>query len=110
MDAEFFGDVVCVNGKAWPFKNVEPRKYRMRILNGSNSRFYNLELTGGATMTQIGTDGGFLQAPVPIPKLLIAPGERATWCSTSQEPAATSTSWTPRSHPRRSAPPPRSQG
>jgi spore coat protein A len=74
---EFFGDVVCVNGKVWPFKNVEPRKYRMRILNGSNSRFYNLQLTGGATMTQIGTDGGFLQAPVPIPKLLIAPGERA---------------------------------
>jgi spore coat protein A len=74
---EFFGDVVCVNGKVWPFKNVEPRKYRMRILNGSNSRFYNLQLTGGATMTQIGTDGGFLLAPVPIPKLLIAPGERA---------------------------------
>jgi len=74
---EFFGDVVCVNGKVWPFKNVEPRKYRMRILNGSNSRFYNLQLTGGATMTQIGTDGGFLQAPVPIPKLLIAPAERA---------------------------------
>jgi spore coat protein A, manganese oxidase len=73
---EFFGDVVCVNGKVWPFKNVEPRKYRMRILNGSNSRFYNLQLTGG-NMTQIGTDGGFLQAPVTIPKLLIAPGERA---------------------------------
>ena len=33
----------AVNGKVWPFKNVEPRKYRMRILNGSNSRFYNLE-------------------------------------------------------------------
>jgi spore coat protein A len=74
---EFFGDVVCVNGKVWPFKPVGPGKYRMRILNGSNSRFYNLQLTGGATMTQIGTDGGFLQAPVPIPKLLIAPGERA---------------------------------
>ncbi|HEX5849699.1 MAG TPA: multicopper oxidase domain-containing protein, partial [Rubrobacter sp.] len=74
---EFFGDVVCVNGKVWPFKTVGPGKYRMRILNGSNSRFYNLRLTGGATMTQIGTDGGFLQAPVPIPRLLIAPGERA---------------------------------
>ena len=74
---EFFGDVVCVNGKVWPFKNVEPRKYRMRILNGSNSRFYNLRLTGGAKMTQIGTDGGFLFAPVPISSLLIAPGERA---------------------------------
>jgi|SRR5215207_144661 len=74
---EFFGDVVCVNSKVWPFKDVEARKYRMRILNGSNSRFYNLKLTGGATMTQLGTDGGFLQAPVLINSLLIAPGERA---------------------------------
>jgi spore coat protein A len=55
----------------------------MRILNGSNSRFYNLQLTDGkgnatgATMKQIGTDGGFLAAPVDIPTLLIAPGERA---------------------------------
>ena len=38
--------MVIVNGKVWPFKDVEPRKYRMRILNGSNSRFYNLQLTG----------------------------------------------------------------
>src|SRR5215207_10466837 len=74
---EFFGDVVVVNGKVWPFKDVEPRKYRFRILNGSNSRFYNLQLTGGATMTQLGTDGGFLAAPVPLESLLIAPGERA---------------------------------
>jgi spore coat protein A, manganese oxidase len=80
---EFFGDVVIVNGKVWPFKEVEARKYRMRILNGSNSRFYNLQLTDGkgnatgATMKQIGTDGGFLEKPVDIPTLLIAPGERA---------------------------------
>jgi len=75
---EFFGDVVIVNGKVWPNKKVGPGKYRMRILNGSNSRFYNLQLTGGgAKMIQLGTDGGFLQAPVPIPKLLIGPGERA---------------------------------
>jgi spore coat protein A, manganese oxidase len=65
---EFFGDVVCVSGKVWPFKEVEARKYRCRILNGSNSRLYNLKLTQG-TMTQIGTDGGFLTAPVPISSL-----------------------------------------
>ena len=76
---EFFGDVVCVTGKAWPKHIVEQRQYRMRILNGSNSRFYNLGLTGGAKMTQIGTDGGFLAAPVDITTsgLLIGPGERA---------------------------------
>ena len=49
----------------------------MRILNGSNSRFYNLQLTGGATMHQIGTDGGLLAQPVALNKLLLGPGERA---------------------------------
>jgi spore coat protein A len=76
-EPEFFGDVVTVNGKVWPFKSVEPRRYRARILNGSNSRFYNLTLTGGATMTQIGGDGGLLASPVALDRLLLAPGERA---------------------------------
>ena len=39
---EFIGDVICVNGKTWPYLNVEPRQYRFRLLNGSNARFYNL--------------------------------------------------------------------
>ena len=81
-EPEFFGDVVAVNGKVWPYMRVEPRRYRMRILNGSNSRFYNLrltgqELTGGTMMTQIGTDGGLLAQPVKLDKLLLGPGERA---------------------------------
>ena len=76
-EPEFFGDVATVNGKVWPFKRVEPRRYRMRILNGSNARFYNLQLTGGATMHQIGTDGGLLAQPVVLDKLLLGPGERA---------------------------------
>jgi spore coat protein A, manganese oxidase len=73
---EFFGNVITVNGKAWPFLNVEPRRYRFRVLNGSDSRFYNLWLeatdsTGAAiavpdgAITQIGTDGGLLQVAVP---------------------------------------------
>jgi spore coat protein A, manganese oxidase len=74
---EFFGDVVTVNGKIWPYLNVEPRRYRFRILNGSNSRFYNLQLSNGQAIFQIGTDGGFLPQPVERRKLLIAPGERA---------------------------------
>jgi spore coat protein A len=76
-EPEFFGDVVTINGKVWPFQRVEPRRYRMRILNGSNSRFYNLRLTGGATMIQIGGDGGLLRRPVALNKLLLGPGERA---------------------------------
>jgi spore coat protein A, manganese oxidase len=87
---EFFGDIIVVNGKAWPYLNVEPRKYRFRFLNGSNARFYALKLTGeagadGPAFRQIGTDGGYLEAPVTLnvpgdptsPRLLIAPGERA---------------------------------
>jgi len=74
---EFFGDVVTVNGKVWPYLNVEPRKYRFRILNGSNSRFYNLRLSNGGDIIQIGTDGGLLPQPVQRSRLLLAPGERA---------------------------------
>jgi spore coat protein A, manganese oxidase len=86
---EFFGDVNCVNGKAMPFLEVEPRRYRFRILNASNSRFYHLRLvaidSSGKQLGprvevpgfhQIGTDGGLLPRPLPLHYLLIAPGER----------------------------------
>jgi len=77
---EFVGDVITVNGRTWPYLSVAPRKYRFHILNGSNARFYNLSFPkGGPTITQIGTDGGFLDNPVPLGNgpLLLAPGERA---------------------------------
>jgi spore coat protein A len=84
---EFFGDTVLVNGTVWPFLEVEPRKYRFRILNGSNARFYRMTLqessvTGqqlgraGPVFHQIGSDGGLLPAPVTRAQLLIAPAER----------------------------------
>ncbi|GAA4430126.1 outer spore coat copper-dependent laccase CotA [Pontibacter saemangeumensis] len=73
---EFFGDVILVNGKAWPILNVEPRQYRFRLLNGSDSRFYNLKLTEGVKIWQIGSDQGFLNKPVEHDALLISPGER----------------------------------
>jgi FtsP/CotA-like multicopper oxidase with cupredoxin domain len=79
---EFFGDVAVVNAKVWPFLDVEPRRYRLRIVNGSQARFYNLQFvneTSGRPLpfTQIGADGGLLRAPAPMTALLIAPGERA---------------------------------
>jgi spore coat protein A, manganese oxidase len=79
---EFFGDVAVVNAKIWPFVDVEPRRYRLRIVNGSQSRFYNLRFADEQSgqelpFTQIGTDGGFLRSPVTMTSLLIAPGERA---------------------------------
>ena len=73
---EFFGNFILVNGKTWPVLEVEPRPYRFRILNGSDSRFYNLFLSSGQLFTQIGTDNGLLPAPLPFSKLLIGTGER----------------------------------
>jgi spore coat protein A len=86
---EFFGDMICVNGKAAPFLEVEPRKYRFRLINGSNSRFYHLTLVpadaagkrnGGPAdappFRQIGSDGGLLPAPLSTHYLIFSPGER----------------------------------
>jgi len=78
---EFFGDVATVNGKIWPTLAVDRGKYRFRVYNGSNARYYNLKLKSslGTTLTfvQIGSDGGLLNAPVALSKLLLGPGERA---------------------------------
>ncbi|MFC6224438.1 multicopper oxidase domain-containing protein [Hymenobacter artigasi] len=73
---EFFGNIILVNGKAWPVLRVEPRQYRFRLLNASDSRFYNLRLTQDLTMWQVGSDCGLLPQPVAQPELLLAPGER----------------------------------
>ncbi|SEW14926.1 multicopper oxidase family protein [[Clostridium] fimetarium] len=74
---EFLGNTIMVNGSVWPNLNVERRQYRIRLLNGSNARFYNLEMSNRMKFIQIGTDGGFLPEPVVLSTLLIAPGERA---------------------------------
>lgn len=87
---EFFGNVILVNGKPWPYHQVEPRRYRFRFLNGSNARFYRMRLVTedsgmpGPTLWQIGSDGGLLDGPVALSsseeeglRLTIAPGERA---------------------------------
>jgi len=81
---EFFADFILVNGQAWPVLEVEPRLYRFRILNGSDSRFYHLWITPdntksmntGPDFNQIGSDGGLLNSPVTLNELTIGPGER----------------------------------
>jgi spore coat protein A len=77
---EFFGDVATVNGKCWPNLDVDRGKYRFRVFNGSNARFYNLKFLAGGnalTFSQIGTDGGLLDTPAKLNKLVLGPGERA---------------------------------
>lgn len=72
----FAGDTIIVNGKAWPYLEVEQRKYRFRILNGSNERFYKMRLSSGQQFIQIGSDGGLLERPVRLDEITIAPAER----------------------------------
>lgn len=73
----FFGQFIVVNGKVWPFLEVNQGKYRFRLLNGSGSRVYTLSLSTGAPFWQIGTDLGLLPAPVARFELTLLPGERA---------------------------------
>lgn len=74
---EFFGNTIMVNGTVWPNFNVKRCQYRLRLLNGSNARFYELNFSNNMPFIQIGSDGGYLSEPVTLTFLLIAPGERA---------------------------------
>jgi spore coat protein A len=82
---EFFGNTMVVNGKTWPFLDVEARRYRFRFLNGTDSRFLILatDYLDAATALplvpfwQIGAEGGFLPVPTMLDTLLIGPAERA---------------------------------
>jgi spore coat protein A, manganese oxidase len=73
---EYFGDTMLVNGKVWPFLDVEPRMYRFRILNGCNARILGLDI-GGASFWQIGAEGGMFDVPVSVDRMVLAPAERA---------------------------------
>jgi spore coat protein A, manganese oxidase len=74
---EVFGDALLVNGKLFPYLDVEPRPYRFRVLNGANGRFFHLSLPRGQVFHQIGSDQGLLPAPVQLDRVSLAPGERA---------------------------------
>ena len=92
---EFVGDTIVVNGKAWPYLNVDRQRYLFYAINGSNSRLYDMFLQDQDThlkypMWVIATDGGYLDAPVLIDpnasgaqtkagvqkSLMMMPGER----------------------------------
>lgn len=93
---EFVGDTIIVNGKVWPYLGVDRQRYRFFLINGSNSRGYDMFLQDqasgikGPPMWVIATDGGYLDAPVKIDpnvtgqqrkagqqaSLMMMPGER----------------------------------
>jgi FtsP/CotA-like multicopper oxidase with cupredoxin domain len=87
--AEFFGDHMVVNGKIWPKADVEPRNYRMRLLNGTDSRFLVIQFveanigdtelpTTGSTLPfyVVGSDQGLADSATPVNTLVFEPGGR----------------------------------
>ena len=95
--AEFFGDHMVVNGMIWPKMNVEPRNYRLRLLNGCDSRFLAVQFfevpdyatgfvaelgqdqftpNGPLPFTVIGSDQGLASSPTTVDTLLIETGSR----------------------------------
>jgi spore coat protein A, manganese oxidase len=74
---EVAGEKVLANGRYQPFFDVADRKYRFRLLNASNFSLYELRLSNGTPLTQIGTESGLLPAPVTRSSILLGPAERA---------------------------------
>jgi spore coat protein A len=82
----FLGETMLVNGKVWPRHDVEQGKYRLRLLNGCNSRTLTLQFCPGsnavpcpspATFQLLGQEGGLLPAPVPLTEVTLGGAERA---------------------------------
>jgi spore coat protein A len=77
VTASLFADFMCVNGRPWPYMEVEPRKYRFRIVNGCDGRVLNLELDNpDASFLFVGTELGLLRKAVQRKRVTIATGER----------------------------------
>jgi bilirubin oxidase len=77
-----FGDVITINAQPWPYFNVEPRKYKFRLLDAAVSRSFNLYLVADSdpktklSFTVVGADAGYLDHPVPTQNLIISMAER----------------------------------
>lgn len=86
----FLGDRILVNGRPNFTLSVATRVYRLRILNGSNSRIYKLAWSDGTPLTVIGTDGGLLERPIFRDYVMLAPGERVElWADFSRHSVGT---------------------
>lgn len=71
------GDTMLVNGVVEPVFEAKTDRLRLRLVNGSNARFYRFGFDDGRSFHQIGSDGGLLSAPLPTDNVVLAPGERA---------------------------------
>ena len=81
--SEVYGDATLINGRLFPYLDVEPRSHRFRVVNASNARVYTLSIAATTpapepcVLHQIGSDQGLLAAPVALASVTLAPAERA---------------------------------
>ena len=75
-DDGILGETVLVNGAFMPHHPVDPCRYRLRLLNVSSFRSYNLQLSSGAPMVQIATESGLMPKPIRRREILLGPAER----------------------------------
>lgn len=77
VTAGMLGDTILVNGTYAPYIDIPNTLVRLRLLNGSNARRYNFGFSDNRNFYQIASDGGLLESPIELSRLLLAPGERA---------------------------------
>jgi FtsP/CotA-like multicopper oxidase with cupredoxin domain len=86
----FLGEQIMINGQPDFVLPVENRSYRLRLLNGSNSRIYKLAWDDDTPITVIGTDGGLIESPETMPYVMLAPAERRElWINFKNKPIGT---------------------
>ena len=73
---DLIGTRLLVNGSERPYLEVEPRRYRLRLLNTSPFRPYNISLSDGSAMTQVATESGLVPKPLVRKEILFGPAER----------------------------------
>jgi spore coat protein A len=71
------GNLPLCNGKIFPYLEVEPRRYRFRLINVANTSFFDLSLSQEQVFQQIGSDQGLLPAPIERTRVELYPAERA---------------------------------
>ncbi len=90
MQNGFIGSTILVNGRANFVLDAATRVYRMRLVNASTARVYKLAWSDGAPMVAIANDGGLLAAPLTLPYVTLAPGERVElWVDFRNKPLGT---------------------
>lgn len=73
----FLGDEILVNGTHDPYLDVTTERVRLRLLNGSNARIYNVGFADNRSFDLLASDGGLLEAPYRTDRIQLSPGERA---------------------------------